>query len=116
MSTFSSRGLRLVQVARACALLPCVVMQAGLSAQQAQQAQHKPFIEPSESHERAKVKAVVEAAPAQHGRWDTLPYVMPINPGHAALMHDGKVLIIPGPGNGPGQKPLQRAALGPKTG
>jgi galactose oxidase len=128
MSTFSSRGLRLVQVARACALLLCIVMPARLSAQvgsplgetdttlrrQAQQPRHKPFIEPSESHERAKVKAVVEAAPAQHGRWDTLPYVMPINPVHVALMHDGKVLVIAGSGNDPDNKTLQAAVWEPR--
>jgi hypothetical protein len=80
---------------------------------QAQQPQHKPFIEPSESHDRTKVKAVVEAQPAQNGRWDTLPYVMPINPVHVALMHDGKVLVIAGSGNDPDNQTLQAAVCRP---
>jgi hypothetical protein len=33
------------------------------------------------------------------GQWTTLPYPMPINPVHAALMHNGKVLIVAGSGN-----------------
>jgi hypothetical protein len=45
-------------------------------------------------------------APAGHasaghpnGVWSTLPYSMPINPIHAALLHDGKVLVVQGSGN-----------------
>src|SRR2546428_14163458 len=51
------------------------------------------------------------AAPAQapsssgtappYGKWSTLPYTMPINPTHAALLHTGKVLIVSGSGNDP---------------
>jgi len=33
------------------------------------------------------------------GQWATLPYVMPINPVHSALMNNGKVLIVSGSGN-----------------
>jgi len=35
------------------------------------------------------------------GRWTTLPYLMPINPVHMALLHNGKVLIVAGSGNDP---------------
>jgi len=35
------------------------------------------------------------------GQWSTLPYPMPINPVHAALMKNGKVLIVSGSGNDP---------------
>jgi Domain of unknown function (DUF1929) len=35
------------------------------------------------------------------GMWSTLPYTMPINPIHAALLHTGKVLIVSGSGNCP---------------
>jgi hypothetical protein len=35
------------------------------------------------------------------GMWSTLPYTMPINPVHAALLHTGKVLIVSGSGNCP---------------
>src|SRR5438270_12296405 len=57
----------------------------------------QPFIEPAEmKHEKALARAFVEAAPQKNGRWDTLPWLMPINPVHVALMHNGKVLIIAG--------------------
>jgi len=36
-----------------------------------------------------------------YGKWSTLPYTMPINPIHAALLHSGKVLIVSGSGNDP---------------
>ena len=35
------------------------------------------------------------------GQWSTLPYLMPINPVHVALMHNGKVLVVSGSGNYP---------------
>src|SRR5947207_6018580 len=35
---------------------------------------------------------------AAEGQWTTLPYLMPINPIHMALMNNGKVLIIAGSG------------------
>ncbi|HKT68086.1 MAG TPA: hypothetical protein VJP83_01555, partial [Terriglobales bacterium] len=38
---------------------------------------------------------------SQYGQWSTLPYTMPINPIHAALLHTGKVLIVAGSGNDP---------------
>jgi hypothetical protein len=39
--------------------------------------------------------------PHPNGMWSTLPYTVPINPIHAALLHTGKVLIISGSGNCP---------------
>lgn len=75
----------------------------------------KPFIEPSEMHEKTKVRAVVEAIPNQNGRWDTLPSSMPINPVHVALMHTGKVLIVSGSGNDPDNKDFQAGVWDPKT-
>jgi hypothetical protein len=39
-----------------------------------------------------------------NGVWSTLPYTMPINPIHAALLHTGKVLIVSGSGNCPPQQ------------
>ena len=33
------------------------------------------------------------------GQWSTLPYTMPINPVHAALLRTGNVLIVSGSGN-----------------
>ncbi len=33
------------------------------------------------------------------GQWSTLPYTMPINPVHAALLANGKILVVAGSGN-----------------
>jgi hypothetical protein len=41
----------------------------------------------------------LRAQPAVQGRWTTLPYLMPINPVHIALMNNGKVLVVAGSGN-----------------
>ena len=35
------------------------------------------------------------------GQWSTLSYTMPINPIHAALLHNNKILIVAGSGNCP---------------
>ena len=35
------------------------------------------------------------------GQWSTLPYAMPINPVHAALLYNGKILVVAGSGNCP---------------
>src|SRR5437016_14525560 len=39
------------------------------------------------------------AQPNVQGQWTTLPYAMPINPVHVALLHTGKVLVVAGSGN-----------------
>src|SRR5947209_15620364 len=71
------------------------------------QQETKPFIEPAEmAHERAAVRAFVETSPHINGKWQTLPFMMPINPVHVALMHNGKVLVISGSGNDPTNKIL----------
>jgi len=44
------------------------------------------------------------------GKWNTLPYPMPINPVHAAMLHNGKVLIVSGTGNNPSNS-IPQAAL-----
>jgi hypothetical protein len=46
------------------------------------------------------------------GRWTTLPYSMPINPVHAALLSSGKVLAVSGSGGGP-NRPFQAALWNP---
>lgn len=80
-----------------------------------QDPQKKPFIEPAETHAKAKPRALIEAQPHINGRWDTLPVMMPINPVHVALMHNGKVLVISGSGNDPNNKSLLAGVLDPKT-
>ncbi|HEX4959649.1 MAG TPA: galactose oxidase-like domain-containing protein [Thermoanaerobaculia bacterium] len=120
MNTSSSRRQRLVLTVRAglrhglWALLLCAVMQPALRAQQPPE---EPFIEPAEMphQHKTKVRATVEAVPLQNGRWDTLPFNMPINPVHVALMHTGKVLVIAGSGNEPSNKNLQAAVWDPQS-
>ena len=36
-----------------------------------------------------------------HGKWTTLSYTTPINPVHAALLSNGKILIVAGSGSCP---------------
>src|SRR5882672_7629904 len=50
------------------------------------------------------------------GQWQTLPNLMPINPVHAALLHNRKVLIVSGSGNLPTNSNLQAAIFDPATG
>ena len=51
------------------------------------------------------------------GQWQTLQNLtMPINPVHAALLHNGKVLIVSGSGNLPTNTNLQAAIFDPTTG
>ncbi|MEO5753245.1 MAG: galactose oxidase-like domain-containing protein [Chthoniobacterales bacterium] len=38
-------------------------------------------------------------SPVTEGSWNTLPYLMPINPIHVGLMHTGKVLVVAGSEN-----------------
>ena len=50
------------------------------------------------------------------GQWQTLPNLMPINPVHAALLHNRKVLIVSGSGNLPTNSNWQAAIFDPATG
>src|SRR5258706_10297825 len=50
------------------------------------------------------------------GVWQTLPQTMPINPVHATLLHNGKVLIVSGSGNLPTNSNWQAAIFDPATG
>jgi Domain of unknown function (DUF1929)/Legume lectin domain/PKD domain/Glyoxal oxidase N-terminus len=45
------------------------------------------------------------------GQWQTLSYTMPINPVHAALLPNGKVLIVSGSGNVPSNTDFEAAIL-----
>src|ERR1700704_206000 len=50
------------------------------------------------------------------GQWQTLPYSMPINPVHVALLYNGKVLIVSGSGNVAGNTNFQAGIFDPQTG
>jgi hypothetical protein len=64
-------------------------------------------------------QAYVPAATAQasvQGKWQTLTAQMPINPVHAALLHNGQVLIVSGSGNLPTNTNFQAAIFDPPSG
>jgi hypothetical protein len=54
---------------------------------------------------------LLRAQPSPSGLWTTLPFTMPINPVHVALMHDGKVLIVSGSGNVAAETNFRSAVL-----
>jgi hypothetical protein len=110
MSSGKCRRLKIVLPLAAICLVSGLLVQA-----QEQQRKKGPFIEPAEMHAREKARAFVEAQPHINGKWETLPFLMPINPVHVALMHTGKVLVISGSGNDPDNKDLQAGVWDPKT-
>jgi hypothetical protein len=59
---------------------------------------------------------IVWAQAGQFGKWTTLSNQMPINPVHAALMNNGKVLIVSGSGNVATETNYRAAVLDPQTG
>jgi hypothetical protein len=56
------------------------------------------------------------AQPGVQGQWQTLPYLMPINPIHIALMNNGRVLIVAGSGNDATVTNFQAAVWNPQDG
>ena len=56
------------------------------------------------------------SAQSSQGSWQTLPYTMPINPIHVALLYNGKVLIVSGSGNDPTNTNYRAALWDPQTG
>lgn len=50
------------------------------------------------------------------GSWTTLSYTMPINPVHAALLNNGKVVIVSGSGNVAGNTNYQAGLWDPQAG
>ena len=50
------------------------------------------------------------------GQWQTLPYTMPINPVHVALLYNGKVVIVSGSGNVAGNTNFRAALWDPQAG
>src|SRR5215469_3617918 len=53
---------------------------------------------------------------ASKGQWTTLPFLMPVNPVHMALMHNGRVLIVSGSGNLPSNTSFEAAVWDPESG
>src|SRR5437867_646142 len=49
------------------------------------------------------------------GQWRTLPYLMPINPVHLALLNNGKVLIVAGSGNVAAETHFEAAVWDPRA-
>src|SRR5262249_3213023 len=56
------------------------------------------------------------AGQAAQGKWQTLPTLMPINPVHATLLHNGKILIVSGSGNVAGNNNFQAGIFDPASG
>src|SRR6202158_1337484 len=50
------------------------------------------------------------------GQWSTLSYTMPLNPIHVALLNNGKVLVVSGSGNVPGNTAYKAALWDPQAG
>lgn len=55
-------------------------------------------------------------SPVTEGLWETLPYLMPINPIHCGLTHTGKVLVVAGSENDPAEDEYYAAVWNPATG
>src|SRR5438128_7874745 len=56
------------------------------------------------------------AQAGQLGRWTTLPYLMPVNPIHLALLSNSKVLVVAGSGNDATVTNYSAAVWDPQTG
>ena len=58
----------------------------------------------------------VQSQPGVIGQWTTLPYLMPINPVHLALLRNGKVLVVAGSGNVAAETNFRAALWDPQSG
>src|SRR6195256_2742873 len=64
----------------------------------------------------ASLPTLLYAQANVQGQWQTLPNLMPINPVHAALLHNGTVLVVSGSGNVAGNTNFQAGVFDPQTG
>jgi hypothetical protein len=64
----------------------------------------------------ASLPTLLYAQANVQGQWQTLPNLMPINPVHAALLHNGTVLVVSGSGNLPSNANFQAGVFDPQTG
>jgi hypothetical protein len=55
-------------------------------------------------------------SPLTDGSWSTLSYTMPINPIHCGVTHTGKVVVVAGSENEPGNDEYRAAVWNPGTG
>ncbi len=55
-------------------------------------------------------------SPVTDGEWTTLPTLMPINPIHCGMLHDGKVLVVAGSENDPTEDDYYAGVFDPATG
>ncbi len=60
--------------------------------------------------------APLALAQTSQGQWQTLPYTVAINPVHAALLNNGKVVIVSGSGNVAGNTSFRAALWDPQAG
>src|ERR1700693_2371952 len=60
--------------------------------------------------------SMAQSQASTQGQWQTLPYTMPINPVHVALLRTGKVLIVSGSGNFPPDTNYQAGLWDPQAG
>lgn len=58
----------------------------------------------------------VEAQASLVGNWETLPYMMPLNPIHVGLLHTSKILVIAGSENDPTVTTYRAAVYDPNAG
>lgn len=64
----------------------------------------------------AGLSVAVRAQINVQGQWATFPTLMPVNPVHMALLHEGTVLIVSGSGNDPSNMNLAAGILDPQSG
>ncbi|PYI96266.1 MAG: hypothetical protein DMF00_15125 [Verrucomicrobia bacterium] len=57
--------------------------------------------QPAFNEARIPTAAPHPQSPVTDGSWETLSYLMPINPIHVNLMHDGQILVVAGSENDP---------------
>jgi hypothetical protein len=58
----------------------------------------------------------VQSQPGVLGQWTTLPYQMPINPVHLAVLRNGKVLVVAGSGNVAAETNFRAGLWDPQSG
>lgn len=90
---------------RALAILACLAgsLSFGLTCLEAHEPGETSRYRPA-SGQKTFVPSPQAQSPVTDGLWTTLPYLMPLNPIHCALLHNGKVFIVAGSENNPSQQ------------